>query len=563
MLDLMRPALLALPLLLPGCVAEPLPADPASAPVGWAYGELVTCDAPGDAFAVLEDQAVARGVDREIPPGSDFGLPGHYLVGVLAHDVDGDGDVDLAFNRPDASLDLYVNDGFGAFTFAAALPSVAGIPDYEPLWQGFVDIDGDGLPELLETSFFGLTMRRAESALVWGEAIPVWDARGTQYEWAAWSSFAAGDLDLDGDLDVVLASVHGQFDPFNGEDEPPPGEAELILFGDGAGGFEEPVRLVSNEGPGMSQMILLTDRDVDGDLDIFVGADLLGPAFPSATLFDNQGRAGNGELRLLDIGYDTNAMIDASHMGADSADLNGDGLLDYCFSDVGPLVCLETDGQGGFVDTRAARGIVPASMDSPSYWTGWSLEMADLDNDGLEDLVVAAGRVDDFIESEDAEDRPWESDQPNGIWRATAPGQWEERTDALAFGSIRESFGLATADLDGDGALEVIIGNELGTPSIWQNRCSDGAWITVDLDGLPGNVDGYGAMVTVTDGDARWMQEVYSLRTMAHGPPQLHFGLGARDTVAQIAVRWPGGVTSTALNVPTRRRITVTHPDAG
>lgn len=549
---------------LTGCPSEPAPAPiEGTLEAEWTLGDPVSCSNPGDAFTQLEEGAAAVGVDRVVPDAADFWIPGHFLVGVLAYDVDADGDLDLSFNRPDGSHDLYVNDGGGTFAFVPALRSPPGTPEVDPHAQGFADVDGDGLPEFFESSFNGLGMRRATGVLEWEDAVLVWDARGTQYEDAGWNTFTAGDVDGDGDLDIVLASVHGAFDPFGETDEPPPGEAELILLGDGTGGFAEPIPLISAAGEGMSQLVLLTDRDADGDVDIFVGADLVGPMWPPGTLFDNGGMAGDGTLRLTDIGEETGTALRMSHMGGDSADLNGDGALDYCFSDIGPVVCLESDPSGVYVDTEATRNLVPGPMDIDNWWTGWSLEITDLDNDGYEDLVVAGGRADAFIESENPTETPWESDQPNGIWQSNSDGVWEDRTDQLGFGSIKESYGLTTADLDGDGALEVIIGNEKDAPSIWWNTCSAGAWLRIDLHGTPGNVDAFGATVLVEHGDRTWIQEVYSLRTVGQAPPWLHFGLGAVDTVDRITVRWPGGETSVKRDVPTRRTVVVTHPDAG
>ncbi|MEE2830093.1 MAG: CRTAC1 family protein [Myxococcota bacterium] len=553
--------------LVSGCVApppteSPLPDKSASLEASWEIGEEVPCSAGQDAFLVLEEQGEQHGVDRPIPESSSSVTPGHYLVGVLVADLEADEDLDLAFNRPDGGIDLYLNDGSGNFTHSDALATEGMSWGPSDLSRGFADINGDGLPELFQTSFDGLSMRPALAPLEWGPRQSVWDATGTPYEGAGWLSFSVGDLDGDGPLDLVLASLHGAFDHSAGQGGPP-AEAELIFFGDGTGGFSEPVRLVSHEGPGMSQLILLTDRDADGDLDIFVGSDLVGPQWPPGTLFENGGLGQDGTLQLADVGEESGGAVAMSHMGADASDLNGDGLLDYCFTDIGPVVCLESDPSGVFVDTRAVHGLVPASMDIPEHWTGWSMEIADLDNDGLEDFVAAAGRVDDFVDQDNPGDlRPWESDQPNGIWQATARGVWEERTDLLDFGSIRESYGLATADLDGDGALEVIIGNELGLPSVWWNQCSDGAWLQIDIQGRAHNVDALGAAVVIEDGEERWTQEVYSLRTLGQGPTRLHFGLGDRETVERVTVRWPGGATSVRTDLPTRRFLRVRHPEA-
>ena len=556
---------LALGLVLAGCIADP-DGDPGGEPIGsepadaeWTFGPEVVCAEPEEAFSTLAEGGEARGLDRPIPV-SEFAEFGHYLVSVLAVDVDDDGDVDLALSRQDLDLDLYLNDGAGQFTASDALHTPSQSPWTDGLAWAFVDVDGDRLPELVETSFSGLTLRRATAPGSWGPAEAIWDSTGGPYERAAWRTIAAGDLDGDGDLDLVLASLHGAFDPFDGDDSPPPGEAELLFFGDGAGGFDGPERLVSDAGVGMSQMVLLSDRDADGDLDVFVGSDLEGPQWAPGTLFENRGLQ-DGELVLEDVGAATGALIPASHMGADGADLNGDGQLDYCFTDVGPVICLESDPSGVYVDTRAVHDLVPSTMDIPRYWTGWSIELADLDNDGLDDVVAAAGRVDDFIEVEGSDERPWESDQPNGIWQATAQGAWADRGETLGFGSIRESFGLATADLDGDGSLEVVIGNEVGLPSLWSAGCSEGAWLEVDLVGPGANAHALGATVIVQDGDVSWIQEVHALRSVGQGPARLHFGLGDREAVDLVTVRWPGGATSEHHDVPTRRFVRVEHPE--
>ena len=82
----------------------------------------------------------------------------------------------------------------------------------------------------------------------------------------------------------------------------------------------------------------------------------------------------------------------------------------------------------------------------------------------------------------------------------------------------------------------------------------------IELVGPLGNSEGVGAQVEVRDGDYRQVREVQTLRGLSQGPSRIHFGLGDRDSVARVTVRWTDGTTSNFEDVPTRRTATVAHP---
>ena len=563
----MRAEALALALLFAGCVVEE-PTDPAPANATWTFEDPIACATPADPFTSLRSVS-DRGVDQPIPSAAQFGVPGRYLVSVLIRDLDADGDLDLGFTRPDSGLDAYLNDGAGHFAWLGPdmpwAPPPNGAPERDALSQAFIDLTGDGLPELVRSGWDGVWFHRNLGGGAFGPVELLWDAWTTEYGGAAWATFGFGDVDGDGDLDMALSSLHGPFE-FGGN-EPPPGFIDLlILLEDGA-----PQTLIplGDRGPGTSQLALLTDRDSDGDLDLYIGADLKVPGvFPPGTFWRNDGLDAAGLPQWVDDGDATASALQISHMGAASADIDRDGLLDYCFTIIGPISCLQSDPSGVYVDTTAVHGLTPDGVKIPRYWTGWGLELADLDNDGLEDVVAVAGRSDDFLGDdpdthggeegdEDPVETPWLSPQPNALWQATSPGEWVERTDDVAFGSTRESFGMATADLNGDGALEIVIGNETGLPSIWDAGCTEGAWLQLDLVGAGGDRELVGAQVRIDDGDEHWLREVQSLRTIALGPTRVHVGLGDRDVVDRVTVMWPGGPRSVLEDVPTRRLIRV------
>lgn len=567
----MRAELAIALVVLAGCPSEQPPPPPPSesdVPATWTLGDEQTCADPVDPFTALQPVS-DRGIDQPIPSAAQFGVPGRYLVSVLARDLDGDGDVDLGFSRPDSGLDAYANDGSGRFTWLGddmpwAPP--AGAPERDALAQAFVDLTGDGLPELVRSGWDGVWFHRNLGGLTWGDDEVLWDAWSGPMGGAAWATFGVGDLDGDGDMDMALSSLHGPFSDFQNE-EPPPGFLDAVLLLEDEA-VEQMIRL-GDRGPGTSQLALLTDRDSDGDLDVYIGADLKIPGvFPPGTFWRNDGVDGAGALQLVDDGDATSSALQISHMGSASADINRDGLLDYCFTIIGPISCIESDPSGAYVDTTAVHGLTPELVKIPRYFTGWSVELADLDHDGFEDVVAVAGRSDDFLGDdpdshggepgdEDPVETPWISPQPNALWQARGPGDWVERTSAVGFGSTRESFGMAAADLDGDGSLEIVIGNETGLPSVWDAGCPAGAWLAFDLRGPNGETELVGAQVRVEDGDEHWLREVQSLRTVGLSPLRVHVGLGDREVVDRVSVMWPGGGVSVLTDVPTRRLIRV------
>ena len=355
-----------------------------------------------------------------------------------------------------------------------------------------------------------------------------------------WVTHNHGDPDQDGDLDVLLPTVGGGEDGFQGQ-------TDEIAWNDGSWGESS----VLDNGAGTSTLVgVFTDRDGDQRQDVFIPGDL-GP--PSA-FFLNGGPDGQGRPTLRDEAPALGADVTMSAMGIDSADLNGDGLLDYCMTDLGPPRCLQSDASGVYLEPGASLGLVPTTWVQGVGTVGWSLDFADFDADGHLDAAQSGGPFPNEDEG------VFFFDWPDLLWMGNSAGGFDDVTDQSSVGSLENHVGLVTADFDGDGFLDLVFAGPLNPPELHMNRCNESSWLMVELAGPAGNTEGIGAQVELRATDLRQTREVQTLRGVSQGPSSVHFGLGERENVDTLMVRWPDGETSAFEDLPTRRRVTIAHP---
>ena len=117
--------------------------------------------------------------------------------------------------------------------------------------------------------------------------------------------------------------------------------------------------------------------------------------------------------------------------------------------------------------------------------------------------------------------------------------------------------GLAAADFDNDGRMDIAVNTIGGRLVLLRNTSPAGHWLEVRLARFAP-----GARVTVTLADGRsWTQEVQSGSSyLSSEDPRLHFGLGAATRVAVLTIRYPGGATVRLRNVPADRVVLAPRP---
>jgi len=122
--------------------------------------------------------------------------------------------------------------------------------------------------------------------------------------------------------------------------------------------------------------------------------------------------------------------------------------------------------------------------------------------------------------------------------------------------------GLALADLNGDGWLDLIKRSLDQGNLMYVSRCGSEGWLDVDLH-QPGtlNTSAIGAKITVTVGGRVQSRTITAGGSgyASQGPAVAHFGIGDADTVDELEIRWPDGQTSRLTDLKARQRLSITR----
>jgi len=123
---------------------------------------------------------------------------------------------------------------------------------------------------------------------------------------------------------------------------------------------------------------------------------------------------------------------------------------------------------------------------------------------------------------------------------------------------IEDGRGVAVADFDRDGRLDLLLQNLEKPAVLLMGRGESGAWLQVDLEGTRSNRDAIGAIVTIESGGRRQVRQVAAgsgfLSSSSH---VLHFGLGDAQRVERLEVHWPSGRRDTRVDVDANQRLRI------
>ncbi len=240
-------------------------------------------------------------------------------------------------------------------------------------------------------------------------------------------------------------------------------------------------------------------------------------------------------------------------MGIASGDITGDGLPEVMLTSMGDQLLQLNEGgrlrNAPFeIGTYAQR---PHVGDDGRPSTGWHAEFGDVDNDGLLDLFIAKGNVDQMPSNA--------IHDPNNLLIQTPDGTFSEAAAQAGIATGERSRGAALADFDGDGRLDIVVVNRRAPLELWQNATGTaGNWAAIELRDEAPNTRGVGSWIELRANGVVQAREVTVGGGHAGGQAgPVHFGL-ADAVEAEVRVRWPDGAWTHWMTIPTNTRTVVT-----
>ena len=474
-----------------------------------------------------------------------------WAAGAAWADIEGDGDLDLYLPRVLDRAHMWVNDGSGHFTDEAEARGLGTTGAL--LGAAFADYDNDGDKDLYVTADGPNRLYENDGA---GRFTDVAVAAGVDDNLASQSA-AWGDYDNDGLLDLYVVN-YGRCLP-NGALE---AHRDHLYRNEGDGTFSDQTILVEGDPASNSDGSTIGygfqaswfDYDGDNDIDLYLANDNLRNAPDQNRLWRNDGATADGGWRFTDVTGPSGSAFGINSMGIGVADYDRDLDLDFAVSNVEPTVLARNNGDGTFTDVAALLGIDRPEQSPGHRSITWGLAFYDFNLDAWEDLYVAAGGL-------PANNRPqpnelFASDKKAGFYDLSAPSRTDNREITR---------GVAFADYDRDGRMDIFTVNQDAAPALYRNVTSKKKrhWLEVELTGTTSNRDACGAKVIVrTASGTDLLRQVFCGSTsLASGSdPALHFGLGRSATVANMTIVWPSGTTQT-VDVPrVDRMVKVVEP---
>ena len=154
--------------------------------------------------------------------------------------------------------------------------------------------------------------------------------------------------------------------------------------------------------------------------------------------------------------------------------------------------------------------------------------------------------------------------EQNRSYRNTGKSKFEDSSVAWGLDHVGVTYGAASADLDGDGDLDIVEVNLEEPNFVLRNDAQEGNRIVVKLTGVKSNSHALGAKVIVKSAAGSQMRQV-SPQSGYHTYNEdiVHFGLGKDVVVDELTVSWPGGGTQTLKGLKANMRYTITQPANG
>ncbi|WP_303316761.1 VCBS repeat-containing protein [Flavivirga abyssicola] len=527
--------------------------------------------------------------------------------GVAIGDINNDGLKDIFFTGNQVSNKLYLNKGNLQFEDITDLAGVSG----DNRWYTGVtmaDINADGYLDIY-CSVAG-KFNPKENQLYINNQDGTFTEKASEYGLADQGNSVQAtffDYDKDGDLDVYVANY--PITKFNASvyvyqqkmAQVNDVETDHLYRNDGTS-FTDVTNQAGVKSFGLTLSATVGDLNNDTWPDLYISNDF---ASPDYMYINNQ----DGTFR--EVVKQATSHTAFYGMGVDIADFNNDGNLDIYQVDMDAKTNKRKKANMAGMNPDLFWGVVNAGFhyqymqnclqlntgvfedNNPFYsnisrltgvsstdWS-WGPLFADFDNDGLKDLFISNGtrrevNNRDFFNNL-SDDFSIDSDSTlamslkipsekidNFIYKNKGDLKFKQANKDWGIEFKGFSNGVAYADLDNDGDLEIITNNIDDYASLFENKSSEiNNYLSIQFEGTSKNKFGLGNRVFVTSNNETQMQELTLTRGFQSSvAPEIHFGLGTSNTINELKVVWTDGKIQKLNNVSSNQTIILKYSDA-
>jgi hypothetical protein len=459
--------------------------------------------------------------------------------GVAWIDYDNDGFQDLYFvnGAPGSANALYHNNRNGTFTDVTRQAGVGASTGKTVYKTGVAvgDYDNDGYLDLYVTSYGPNILFKNNRDGTFSDVTTVAGVSGGANEWSTSTGFF--DFDRDGFLDLYVANYLDyrlSENPYCGLRKEGyrlyclptifDGVPDRLFRNNGNGTFTDVSKRAGIANPaGKGLGVTFCDYDRDGDTDIYIANDMV-----RNFLYRN-----NSDGTFLDVAYGAGVGFDGNGkpqagMGVDCGDYDRNGYPDLFVTNFSEELntLYENRGDGLFEDVT-----IKAGLGSGFLPLGFGTKFFDFDNDGDLDLHVTNGHVIDNVKLV----------QPNLTYAQkdllfeNVGGRFQDVSARGGPGlqAERVGRGLAVADFNNDGRLDVVITSVGRKPALLKNQGERaGNWLLIRAEGTKSNRFGLGATLRIETESGTDVREINNVASyQSANDIRLHVGIGAAKVV--------------------------------
>ena len=552
-----------------------------------------------------------------------FNYPYMYMGGgVAVGDFNNDNLIDIYFTGNTVNNELYLN--LGNLTFKNVTKrSETSMPN---LWCNgvtTVDINNDGLLDIY-ISVSGKGKPYNNKLLVNQgndkNGVPIFKEQAKKFgidDSGHSTQSVFFDYDNDGDLDLYVINY-----PITNFKAPSFLYAEAIKHpnletsshlykNNGNNTFTDVTKKANLLSFGLSIGASVSDLNNDGYKDIYVSNDFASPDF---IYFNN----GNGTF--TEKSKQVTKQTSFYGMGNDIADFNNDGLFDIAELDMSPkthkrskenMASMDPEKFQNIIDlglhhqymynslqlNRGLKDSLPVFSNIAAFagvkstdWS-WGVLFADFNNNGFKDLIVSNGikrdiNNNDFFKQLNKTKSTYFNKPSNNkktpslkllekipsepltnyIFKNNGDLTFTNKNEAWGLTNKTFSNGLAYADFDNDGDLDLIINNIDEKASFYENKSNNrenSNYLKINFNGTSQNLLGIGNIVTIYNNGKLQIAELMLTRGYQSSvAPELHFGVQDNKTIDSLIVQWTDGSTQKLSNIKANQRLTLDHKNA-